>query len=83
MASALWEAQPEEEKSTKDKICVACQMNDAVKVCSRCHCTRYCSRDCQKTHWKCHKKYCMADAVYSFKGDVSLPKYRDFTVDIL
>lgn len=26
--------------------------------CSRCHCTYYCGRDCQRAHWKVHKLEC-------------------------
>ncbi|KAJ6125524.1 hypothetical protein N7471_012841 [Penicillium samsonianum] len=29
--------------------------------CSRCHKAKYCSRECQKAHWKKHKKVCKAD----------------------
>jgi len=29
-----------------------------VKVCSRCHTTRYCSRSCQLVDWKQHKTAC-------------------------
>lgn len=29
-----------------------------LKVCARCSSERYCSRDCQKAHWKTHKKAC-------------------------
>ena len=44
---------------------VACETCAAVPepgakfmACSRCHTTKYCSRECQKTHWGVHKKYC-------------------------
>jgi hypothetical protein len=29
-----------------------------MKLCSRCHDVRYCSRACQKRHWKLHKTVC-------------------------
>ncbi|GMI31453.1 hypothetical protein TeGR_g13185 [Tetraparma gracilis] len=29
-----------------------------LKVCSRCNLVKYCSRECQKAHWKTHKKTC-------------------------
>jgi len=28
------------------------------KKCGQCQCERYCSRECQKSHWKEHKKVC-------------------------
>lgn len=32
----------------------------AQLLCSRCKAVRYCSRECQKAHWKEHKKVCKA-----------------------
>ena len=29
-----------------------------VKVCGKCKCSRYCSRECQVADWKKHKKVC-------------------------
>ncbi|KAG9408581.1 hypothetical protein AC1031_020437 [Aphanomyces cochlioides] len=29
-----------------------------TKTCNRCHKARYCSRECQASHWKEHKKFC-------------------------
>lgn len=37
--------------------CAACQQ-PASKLCSKCHTTSYCNRDCQKADWKKHKKQC-------------------------
>jgi len=31
-----------------------------ANCCSRCHCTYYCDRSCQRTHWKVHKLECQA-----------------------
>ena len=34
---------------------------EKFRTCSRCDVTRYCSKDCQKKHWKeGHKKECVA-----------------------
>ncbi|CAG8470350.1 20392_t:CDS:2 [Cetraspora pellucida] len=33
----------------------------ADKICSSCHVTSYCSKECQKMHWKLHKITCKSD----------------------
>lgn len=33
-----------------------------LKRCAKCHTTRYCSRECQKTNWKIHKRLCASYA---------------------
>jgi hypothetical protein len=42
-------------------ICAQCGFNltsTSGKKCSRCNTAYYCSRECQKKHWKMHKKEC-------------------------
>jgi len=38
-------------------ICVVC-LSVALSKCGRCGTQNYCSRDCQKEHWKLHKYEC-------------------------
>jgi splicing suppressor protein 51 len=42
--------------------CAQCQRTAAeglnLKRCAKCQSTRYCSRECQRAHWKAHKKEC-------------------------
>ncbi len=35
-----------------------CSKTDNLKRCAKCETTAYCSRDCQKSDWKTHKKTC-------------------------
>jgi hypothetical protein len=37
-----------------------CASEEASSVCSRCQAMRYCSRECQRTDWKAHKRVCTA-----------------------
>jgi hypothetical protein len=34
-------------------------------LCSRCNTTRYCSKECQISHWKDHKKGIIGDQLLS------------------
>ncbi|CAN0558845.1 unnamed protein product, partial [Ectocarpus sp. 12 AP-2014] len=38
--------------------CSNCGKDGSLRPCSRCHQVRYCSRDCQRQHWKDHKRDC-------------------------
>lgn len=44
------------------KICSGCAMEEGArgdfKTCSKCRKVWYCSAECQKSHWKCHKREC-------------------------
>lgn len=52
--------------SATEAKCANCAklQSDSVnlKSCAKCHATKYCSRECQKTHWKVHKKVCASFA---------------------
>ena len=39
-------------------MCGSCQ-TPAITKCSRCKKVFYCNRECQKQHWKVHKKQCV------------------------
>lgn len=41
--------------------CGKCDKNDAMKRCGACRTVRYCSRECQRTHWPIHKPTCDAN----------------------
>jgi len=39
-------------------ICASCASSGASRQCGRCKSVAYCNRDCQKAHWKGHKRDC-------------------------
>lgn len=47
-------------KDTYKLACISCGISPKTKLfkCGRCEITRYCSKECQKNHWKEHKKFC-------------------------
>lgn len=48
----------------EEKTCHGCGLkSENASACSVCQNTYYCSRDCQRLHWKVHKKYCSENNV--------------------
>ena len=43
-------------------MCGNCHKHGLTQRCGGCHATAYCSRDCQKAHWRNHKRLCTARA---------------------
>ena len=40
-------------------VCHKCHKKEIkLQKCAKCKCAMYCSRKCQKDHWKHHKKQC-------------------------
>ena len=46
-------------EATNERSCAVCGKGMATpKVCAKCKAIAYCSRECQKSHWKAHKRSC-------------------------
>lgn len=43
---------------TSRGVCASCRKTGASMRCSRCRKLFYCSRECQRAHWKTHKTTC-------------------------
>jgi hypothetical protein len=49
--------------AARRRTCAHCGAHDqagggALKACTRCQAVHYCNRECQRAHWKAHKKDC-------------------------
>ena len=55
--------------ATRD-VCAACGKTGAQSRCSACRKVAYCSRSCQKSHWKSHKPECTQDCVLVYSGEI-------------
>ncbi|KAH6711912.1 putative MYND domain protein [Leptodontidium sp. MPI-SDFR-AT-0119] len=42
-----------------------------LKRCAKCQTTAYCSRDCQRAHWKTHKQVCARNAASAWNASTS------------
>ncbi|KAJ3484461.1 hypothetical protein NLI96_g5628 [Meripilus lineatus] len=48
-----------EEAALAEKKCNSCGKEGvSLKQCGKCHSARYCSVECQRSHWRTHKKTC-------------------------
>lgn len=58
--NGLLEPQAESSSSSKaPEVCAQCsKTGGSLKPCNKCHTTLYCGKDCQKAHFKTHKKVC-------------------------
>jgi len=58
-------------RSYKDSRCENClELSPNIKFCASCLKLGYCSRNCQKAHWKlCHKTECNCLAFKNYVGD--------------
>ena len=69
---------PLHEEPPEDSFCHNCSKVGKTWRCSKCKRVRYCSRECQKSHWKGHKKTCgisVTDAMlqlHKLCGDMNL-----------
>ncbi|KAF9219875.1 ankyrin [Gyrodon lividus] len=73
-----WERKRKGEQAPwEEKRCENCKTKSSgLKQCARCHTIRYCSTECQRTHWKMHKPRCNP---FTALTTVTLkPNYRDF-----
>lgn len=47
-----------DEERGRDLKCEICGKSEDIKRCAKCKVVAYCSRECQKSDWKKHKKIC-------------------------
>lgn len=52
--------EPGTQPAIAPSLCAACGKDLATLKCSRCMSVRYCSKECQRAHWKAHKGVCVA-----------------------
>ena len=60
----------------EDTHCFQCDQPDSKLKCARCRAAVYCSRACQKSHWKEHKAICNAMT----SGDTDVVAHGHFFV---
>ena len=48
--------------------CAQCFQVKEIMICARCNVIPYCSKECQRKHWKLHKLQCKSSWVCSLRG---------------
>ena len=80
----LFEADPRVQRRESRRTCAYCEgvascVQPPFQVCAGCRCVRYCSRDCQKAHWRSgHRADCRASRKSQREIDDLEPKARRF-----
>lgn len=61
--------------SLANDTCIKCS-KPATALCARCEKVKYCSRECQKVHWKTHKAHCIPTNKVKKDDDKTLMKKK-------
>ena len=69
-AAAACPVPPAEAVPLDDHPCALCGKGGAQSKCADCRQVSYCSRDCQKAHWKTHKSVCTQACVIVHHGKI-------------
>ena len=69
-AAAAGPVPPAEAVPLDDHPCALCGKGGAQSKCADCRQVSYCSRDCQKAHWKTHKSVCTKACVIVHRGKI-------------
>jgi len=69
-AAAACPVPPAEAVPLDDHPCALCGKGGAQSKCADCRQVSYCSRDCQKAHWKTHKSVCTKACVIVHRGKI-------------
>ena len=60
-ATSSSSSQQQQQQQQQPETCAQCTKSDTekpLKQCLKCHSVAYCSKECQKAHFKSHKKVC-------------------------
>ena len=69
-AAAAGPVPPAEAVPLCGPLCALCGKGGAQSKCGDCREVSYCSRDCQKAHWKTHKSVCTQACVIVHRGKI-------------